>query len=69
MHHARSEEGGRGGLDPLPSSSQVQNLGLKLVLCEGIIALKTLKLSYALRRNQKLYEILGFLPFFAEKAE
>ena len=49
------------------SSSQVQNLGLKLVLCEGIIALKTLKFSCALRRNQKPYENFIFWPFFAEK--
>ena len=38
-----AKEWGRGSLDPhppSPSSSQVQNLGLKLVLSEGIIAQK-----------------------------
>ena len=41
--------GGRGGLNP-PSSSQVQNLRLKLVLYEGIIALRTLKFSCAYQK-------------------
>lgn len=55
------------GSQPPPSSSQLQSLGLKLVLCEGIIALKILKFSDAWWRNQKPSERFSFWPFFAEK--
>ena len=51
------------------SLSQVQNLGLKLVLCEGIIALKTLIFSCTWRRIQKLYENLFFCRFSQKNVE
>ena len=48
----------RGGLGsqtppPLSSVSQVENLGLKLMLCEGIIALKTKTFSGAIKISFK----------------
>ena len=49
--HARSEGGGVGGVSTPPSSSQVPNLEVKMVLSEGTLALKTQKISRALRRD------------------
>ena len=64
----RVARGGQGSRPP-SSSSKVQNLGLKLVFCEGIIALKTVKFSRAYRCNQKPSENYIFWPYVVENVD